>query len=138
MIPPQYRPPQPPGRVNWHRVIAIVLWVVSAWYAVQAIQVLNLLSGFWGPFIGTKGQLWLLYAIAVGVAAGLGGWHLWRKGNTTAPGPGSKPGPWIAPKPPAGPTEPKPYSTTPGWYPNPWGMGKRWWDGAHWTRETSP
>jgi hypothetical protein len=45
--------------------------------------------------------------------------------------------PWAPPNPPAGPTEPKPYSTAPGWYPNPWGRGNRWWDGERWTRETS-
>jgi hypothetical protein len=44
-----------------------------------------------------------------------------------------------SPSPPSndGPTEPRPPSTTPGWYGDPWGVGKRWWDGSRWTRQTS-
>jgi hypothetical protein len=49
---------------------------------------------------------------------------------------------WQAPPPQPlsprrGPTEPKPYSTAPDWYPDPWGVGNRWWDGQSWTEETS-
>lgn len=36
-----------------------------------------------------------------------------------------------------GVTEPPPSSRTPGWYKDPWGIGKRWWDGDRWTSQWS-
>lgn len=36
-----------------------------------------------------------------------------------------------------GPTEPPPPSKSAGWYQDPWGIGKRWWDGERWTTNVS-
>jgi hypothetical protein len=134
-------------KFNQPRVGAVVLWVISAWFGIQAIQMFNLMSGFWGPFIGSKGDFWLLYDLVITVATGLGGWYFWRKGDTTnptwpsGPPPGGNPRPWMpgpSMPPPTfrGPSEPKPYSIAPGWYPDPWGIGGRWWDGECWTSHT--
>lgn len=127
---PQYRPPS--KQMNRYKVGAIVCWVVSAWFAIQSIQIINIMSGFWGPFVGTRGDVELLYTLVVTGATGVGGWYLWRKGNSAVPARTS--GPQTAPPGP-GPSEPKPYPADPGWKPDPWGGAGQWryWDGQCWT-----
>jgi hypothetical protein len=139
---PQYRPPQ--RQINRYKAGAIVCWIVTVWFTIQAIEALALLNGFWGPFIGTRETFALLYCIVLAVASGLGGWYLWRKGGgnpilPTGPfssNPGGNPGPGMPPPGSfAGPSEPRPYSPEPGWKPDPWGGVGQWryWNGQSWT-----
>jgi hypothetical protein len=42
-----------------------------------------------------------------------------------------------APSSQVGPSQPRPVNGDPGWYQDPWGVGKRRWNGSNWTSETS-
>lgn len=57
--------------------------------------------------------------------------------------PREAPGHWDPTKRPSeqpswvGPNEPAPPSTSAGWYQDPWGTGRRYWNGDNWTPEVS-
>jgi hypothetical protein len=44
---------------------------------------------------------------------------------------------WAEAHAPSGPSEPRPTNAAPGWYPDPWGVGTRWWNGTNWTPMTN-
>ncbi len=54
-------------------------------------------------------------------------------GQQTPSGSGPRPNSYPA----EGPTQPPPPSSNAGWYKDPWGVGKRWWNGRFWTDQTA-
>ena len=63
---------------------------------------------------------------------------LWRSGRHDADGrSGVRPPPAPPPASKQGPTEPHPPSLHPGWYQDPWGPGRRYWNGVSWTAHTA-
>lgn len=99
----------------------------------------SLAAGLLGIFI-VLGLLFFAFLYISGRVFGAGvrkGGDLWRSGQHDAD---RRYGVRPPPTPPAskeGPTEPHPPSMHPGWYEDPWGPGRRYWNGVSWTPHTA-
>lgn len=89
-----------------------------------AILFILVIAGFFG-FLYLGGR-----AFGAGLKAG---GNRWQAGKNEANAQHGR----VPPPPPDGPTTPPPPSPNPGWYRDPWGTGRRYWNGASWTRDTA-
>jgi hypothetical protein len=84
--------------------------------------------------IALIGFFLFLYFSGRAVGAGLKyGGNKWRSGVNEADRENNAP----PPPPGARPTQPPPPSTNAGWYKDPFGTGRRYWDGSCWTENTA-
>lgn len=80
-------------------------------------------------------------AIGAGIRAGGNRWQSGKnEANQPCYGQRQAPGhynPMQSPLRSAGPTESRPPSRSPGWYKDPWGVGRRYWNGTSWPGDTA-